>query len=156
MPSAIGKEEPFFSHFGIQTATISSDSTIKAMHPHLQPYPDPKHSRGRRFYHQRRVRVYLIRPPYNNPTRLHLPVVEQWSDECHRANYHKPGYHDFGQLRRRTRIGNQVVQTLDADGSVLNGITGGFIVAFANPSYKFGDDLNMTAHDSPATSSTVG
>ena len=43
----------------------------------------------------------------------------------------------------------QVVQTLDADGSVLNGITGGFIVASANPPYKFGDDLNMTAHDQP-------
>ena len=43
----------------------------------------------------------------------------------------------------------QVVQTLDADGSVLNGITGGFIIASANPPYKFGDDLNMTAHDQP-------
>ncbi|MBT3637997.1 MAG: hypothetical protein HN531_13750 [Opitutae bacterium] len=43
----------------------------------------------------------------------------------------------------------QVVQTLDVDGSVLNGITGGFVVASANPPYKFGDDLNLTAHDEP-------
>ncbi|MBN38370.1 MAG: hypothetical protein CMI29_07875 [Opitutae bacterium] len=43
----------------------------------------------------------------------------------------------------------QVVQTLDVDGSVLNGVTGGFIVTSTNPPYKFGDDLNMTAHDEP-------
>jgi uncharacterized repeat protein (TIGR02543 family) len=43
----------------------------------------------------------------------------------------------------------QVVQTLDVDDSVLNGITGGFVVASANPPYKFGDPLELTAHDEP-------
>jgi uncharacterized repeat protein (TIGR02543 family) len=43
----------------------------------------------------------------------------------------------------------QVVQTLNVDGSVLNGVTGGFVVASANPPYKFGDLLGLTAHDEP-------
>ena len=43
----------------------------------------------------------------------------------------------------------QVVQTLDSDGSVLNGIAGGYIVTSSNPPNKFCDDLNMTAHDEP-------
>jgi uncharacterized repeat protein (TIGR02543 family) len=43
----------------------------------------------------------------------------------------------------------QVVETLNVDGSDLNGITGGFVVASADPPYKFGDALELTAHDEP-------
>ena len=41
------------------------------------------------------------------------------------------------------------VQTVDVDGSILQGVSGGIISVSANPPYKFGDAIEMTPHDEP-------
>jgi hypothetical protein len=43
----------------------------------------------------------------------------------------------------------QLVQTYDSDDTLLNGISGGFVVASSNPPYKFGDVLQLTPTDEP-------
>ena len=41
------------------------------------------------------------------------------------------------------------VQTVDVDGTILQGVSGGIISVSANPPYKFGDAIEMNPHDEP-------